>query len=109
MIKKIWLVIEFIGFYLRELVVANFIITRDILTTQKRLRPAIIRFEMKVKSDQEIMALVNLISMTPGSLTIHVADDKSCIYIHGMYVKDEEDFKKDIQQKLERRILNITR
>ena len=57
----------------------------------------------------EITLLSNLISMTPGSLAIDVADDRSVIYVHSMFVDDPDELRRAIKDDLERRVLELLR
>jgi len=41
------------------------------------LRPAIIAFPLTIKSDAEITLLANLITLTPGTLSVDVSEDRS--------------------------------
>jgi multicomponent Na+:H+ antiporter subunit E len=55
--------------------------------------------------------LANLISLTPGSLTIDVSEDRKILYFHSMYVEnnDLEALKQEIKNGFEKKILDITR
>jgi len=47
--------------------------------------------------------------MTPGSVSIDVSTDRRVLYLHAMYVQDPEDLRREIKNKLERRILELLR
>lgn len=106
---KISRLVWFVVWYIFELVKANMIIAREIVSPRPRVKPGILKVELDARSDQEILALANLISMTPGSLTMDVSQDKKYIFIHEMYLDDPELAKQRIKSKLENRILKITR
>lgn len=108
-IVKIFRLAWFILLYIFDLIKANLFIARDILSLRPKMKPGIIRIEMDARSDHEILALANLISMTPGTLSMDVSQDRKSIYVHAMYLDDEEKVKSDIKEKLEKRILKITR
>ena len=59
--------------------------------------------------DFEISFLANLITLTPGTLSLDVSDDKQVLYVHSMYVKDRDEFIWSIKNGFEKRILQITR
>ena len=46
------------------------------------LRPAIVAFPLTVKSDAEITLLANLITLTPGTLSVDVSEDRAVLYVH---------------------------
>jgi multicomponent Na+:H+ antiporter subunit E len=103
--RLIW----FIILYILDLIIANIIIAKEILSFNPKIKPGFIKIELDARTDQEILALTNLISMTPGSLTIDISDDKKYLFIHEMYLDDVDKAKQQLKEKLENRILKITR
>ncbi|MHB1399848.1 MAG: Na+/H+ antiporter subunit E [Trichloromonadaceae bacterium] len=96
-------------FFLWELTLASLRITWDIITPRHRMRPAILAIPLDLKTDLEITFLANLISLTPGTLSLDVSSDRKVLYIHAVYVHDVEEFKQDIKRRLERRVMEIMR
>lgn len=105
-VRKIWFIGDIILFYFKRLIFSNIEIAREILTPTFYMKPAIIEVPIEVKKDQEILILANLISMTPGTLTLDISDNRKKLYVHAMYLNTEEDFLKEVK-KLERRIDRI--
>lgn len=97
----------FILFYLKEMVKANFHLAYDILSPKMRIRPGIVKINIRAKSDNHILALFNLITMTPGSLCIDISDDRKSIYVHGMYVKDRDSFESEIKEGIEKKVMEV--
>lgn len=102
-IVRIGHLFHFLIFYLKELVLANLRVTHDALTPTFRSRPAILEIELDIRSPHVLFVLSNLITMTPGTLTLDISEDGRRMYVHGMYVQDVEMFKKNIK-KLEERV-----
>ncbi len=48
------------------------------------IKPAIIAFPLTAKSDAEITLLANLITLTPGTLSVDVSEDRQRLYIHAI-------------------------
>ena len=59
------------------------------------------------RDDATIFILSTLITLTPGSLSIDVASDRSVLYIHAMYMEDADAFRYKIKHGFERRLLGI--
>jgi multicomponent Na+:H+ antiporter subunit E len=97
----------FILFYLKELVKANFYLARDILSPNMRISPGIVKINIRANSDNRILVLFNLITMTPGSLCMDISDDRKSIYVHGMYVKDRDSFESEIKEGIEKKVLEV--
>lgn len=109
LIKKIWVVVKFIFSYLAGLVKANMLIAADLLTPGLKARPGFVSIPLDARTDHEILTLVNLISMTPGTLSVDVTADKKQIFVHAMYLDDAEAFKKEIKENLEKKVLEVYR
>src|SRR5690606_3031215 len=60
------------------------------------VKPAIIAVPLTVKSDAEITLLANMITLTPGTLTVDVAADRSVLYVHALSMTDREAMIADI-------------
>lgn len=101
--------IAFIFFFLYELIKANLQVAYDVITPKFYMKPGIIKVPLDAETDLEITLLANLISLTPGTLSLDVSNDKKVLYVHGMYVSDKEKFIQGIKQGFERRLLEILR
>lgn len=102
-------VIAFIFFFIYELIKANMQVAYDVITPRFYMKPGIIKIPLSAKTDLEITLLANLITLTPGTLSLDVSDDKKVLYVHAMYVKDKEEFILSIKNGFERRLLEILR
>ncbi len=104
--NRIWLILELAVFFVREIVVASVRIAVDVVTPAHRMQPGVIALPLDVTSNGEITLLANLISLTPGTLSLDVSEDRSTLYIHLMYIQDRDvDGERDrIKRRLERRV-----
>jgi multicomponent Na+:H+ antiporter subunit E len=55
------------------------------------------------------MLVANLISLTPGTLSLDVSEDKTMLYVHVMFLDDVEEARRTIKEGLERRVLEVMR
>jgi multicomponent Na+:H+ antiporter subunit E len=55
------------------------------------------------------MLVANLISLTPGTLSLDLSPDRRVLYIHVMFLDDIEKTRQQIKQGLERRVLEVMR
>lgn len=101
--------IAFVFFFLYELIKANLQVAYDVVTPTFYMRPGIVAIPLDAKTDLEITMLANLISLTPGTLSLDVSDDKKVLYVHAMYIKDKETFINNVKSGFERRLLDIMR
>jgi len=108
-IKILPRIIGFIFYFLYEVIVANLQVAYEVMTPNLYVKPGIIKIPLDVTTNTEITILANLITLTPGTLSIDVSDDKKVLYVHSMYITDRDKFVHDIKNGFERRILLITR
>lgn len=100
--------IGFVFFFFWEMVKANARVAYDVITPTYYMRPGVVGIPLEAETDAEITILANLISLTPGTLSLDVSDDHRVLYIHAMYLDDEEELMASIKE-LERRVLRIMR
>lgn len=91
-----------------EVVKANLRVGYDVLTPTHNMRPGVISFKMNAKEDYEITLLMNLISLTPGTLSLDISRDRRILYIHAMYIDDLEGLRKELRL-FEKRLLEAIR
>jgi multicomponent Na+:H+ antiporter subunit E len=104
----VWL--RFSGHYLVELVRSSLRVAADVLTPTSRARPGIVRMPLDARTDLEIALVANLISLTPGTLTIDVAPDRSALVVHAMFLDgDEEQVVRSLKEMVERPVLELMR
>ncbi|MFT2009433.1 Na+/H+ antiporter subunit E [Pontibacter sp. 13R65] len=108
--RKLPKVLNFVLFFLKEVVVANLKIAYDIITPKYMMKPAVLALPLDVKEDLDITLLACMISLTPGSLTLDVREDKKVLYVHTLYVENDDldKLKRLIKNGFERRILELT-
>ncbi len=94
----------FLVYYLTELVLSSLYVAYDIITPKNLTRPGIVEVPVSLTNETALIAYANLISMTPGSLTMDMSSDKKKIYVHAMYLYDREKFILKMQNQLERKI-----
>lgn len=102
-------IIAFFFFFIYELIKANLQVAFDVVTPKFYMKPGIVSVPLDAKTDMEITLLANLISLTPGTLSLDVSDDKKVLYVHAMYVTDKQKFIESIKNGFERRLLEILR
>lgn len=101
--------VAFVFFFLYELIKANVQVAYDVITPTFYMTPGIVRVPLDVKSDFEITLLANLISLTPGTLSLDVSEDRKVLYVHSMYIEDKDEFIHGIKNGFERRLLKLLR
>jgi multicomponent Na+:H+ antiporter subunit E len=106
-VATVWL----IAFFIRELRLCAIDVARLAVAPRlrARLEPAIIAFPLTVESDAEITLLANLITLTPGTLTLDVSADHRLLYVHALTLGSREALIRSLANGLERRVIEVFR
>ncbi len=102
-------VIGLIIFFAKELLISNLRVLWDVITPKHISHPGIIGIPLDARTDAEIMLVANLISLTPGTLSLDLSENRRVLYIHVMFLDDIEKTRQQIKQGLERRVLEVMR
>ncbi len=90
-----------------ELIRANVRMAIYVLGPNRLMHPGIVAVPLEPKGEIELTLLANMITLTPGTLSLDVADDRSVLYIHAMDVGDPERFVEEIKNGFERRLREL--
>ncbi|MGB0497111.1 MAG: Na+/H+ antiporter subunit E [Rubricella sp.] len=102
--------LNLIVYFLWDLVTSSFQVAWDVVTPRLRAQPKLLLLPMDAKTDGEITLTANLISLTPGTLSLDVSEDRQQLLVHAMFAaKDPDATKRDLKDGIERRVLEVTR
>jgi len=88
-----------------ELLVSSIAVIWDVITPTQLSRPAIIEMPLDVKSDVGILLVTNLISLTPGTLSLDISDDRKTLYVHAMFADNPEEIVRTLKDGMERWVI----
>lgn len=89
-----------------ELLLSSLSVAWDVLTPRHRARPAIVDVPLDVKSDAGIFLVTNLISLTPGTLSLDVTGDRRTLRVHAMFADDPEALRHAIKSGMEKWVID---
>ena len=104
---RILRIIKLMVIFLIELVKACFHVLYHIFQIELKIKPGIIRMEIDLDTPGEITLLANLITLTPGTLTVEVAKDNSALYIHTLVIDDAKSICDGIHNSFEKNIKKV--
>jgi multicomponent Na+:H+ antiporter subunit E len=85
--------ILFFFYYLWALVISNIRLAKDILFSPSSFSPSIIRVEVPKMRSFQLLLLSNLLSMTPGTLTVDVIENNGVLLVHLLNESSEEELR----------------
>lgn len=108
--SNFWRAIGLMIYFLKELVMSSFRVAVDVVKPGLNMKSGVVAIPLDAKTDIEITMLANMISLTPGTLSLDISDDRTKLFIHAMYIDTDVDaVRKDVKNGMERRLLKVVR
>jgi multicomponent Na+:H+ antiporter subunit E len=95
------------AFYLWEVLISNLRVALDVLTPRHRMQPAFLQVNVEGFTDRQLLAMANLLTMTPGTLSVDVSPDGKCLLVHAMYVDDPVAEARHLEKQFKQRICHV--
>lgn len=91
----------------RELVKSSATVARAAFARNPRTASAILAVPVELRTDLGLATLANLVTLTPGTCSLHVSDDRRTLFVHALDASDPEALVADIRRTFEARIRRI--
>jgi len=72
-----------------------------------RLQPAVVAVPIELRTDIGIATLANLVTLTPGTTSLHVSENRDTLYVHVLDAPAADAVIADIKNTFERLIRRI--
>jgi len=105
--SRIWAAGSLLGVFAFDLVAASLAVARIVVAPRRQNRPAIVAVPVDARTEWGVALFAYLVSLTPGSTCLHVADDRRTLYVHFLDAPDPEARAAGIKALFERRIIQL--
>jgi multicomponent Na+:H+ antiporter subunit E len=78
-----------------------------VITPQDLSCPKIIEVPLQAESDLEILLVTNLISLTPGTLSLDVSPDRKTLFVHAMFAENPDEVIEGLQDGMEYHVRRV--
>ena len=92
-----------------EMMVSVYRVARAVLTSTPEIAPDIVHVPLDAQTDIEITLLANMVSLTPGTLSLDITREKKHLIVHAMFARDHEAVINSVKNGLEKKLLEVTR
>ena len=92
--------LRLLAFFLRQFVVSNAYVAREIVTRGSNIRTGIVACRLRTDSERIITFLANVLSLSPGTMPVHVQVQPPVIYVHVLHL-DHPDITRMAVARLE--------
>jgi multicomponent Na+:H+ antiporter subunit E len=93
--------------FLGQLGLANLRVVALVLRPRPGLRPGILAVPVDLPEDWQVALLANLITLTPGTLTVDVTGDGRTLFVHFLHLEDPERERRALREGFERRVRRL--
>lgn len=92
---------------LHDIVKANLEIAVRILGPESRIRPAWVWVPLDIESPQGIALFASIITMTPGTLSCEVSEDRRWLLVHAFHAEDPQAVAAEVKARYEAPLMEI--
>jgi multicomponent Na+:H+ antiporter subunit E len=86
----------FLLYVLDKLVEANLLLAWEILTPTNKINTGVVAVPLRTSSSAAMMVVANVITLTPGTMTIEAAGDPPVLYVNVLHLHDVERVRRDL-------------
>ncbi|WP_048174251.1 Na+/H+ antiporter subunit E [Methanosarcina siciliae] len=90
---------------IKEIIKANIVVAKIVIQPKIDIKPGIIAVPIRTKTNIGITGIANTITLTPGTLTVDISEDKSVLYVHSIDATDPQGVRDSIRDDLEHYVL----
>ncbi|QTH46157.1 Na+/H+ antiporter subunit E [Cohnella sp. LGH] len=106
--RKLWAILKLMYLFGIDLILSSIVVIGQIIRPRLNIQPGIFKMKTKLKTDWELAMLVNLLTLTPGSVVMEIAPEEGILYVHAMDMKMSNSVIKT-KNKLEDVIIEVMR
>jgi multicomponent Na+:H+ antiporter subunit E len=89
-LSRAWAAFVLALIFIRELALSSILVARTAFARNIDVRPAIIAVPLDLKTDLGVALVANLVSLTPGTTSLHTSQDGKILYVHALDAMDDE-------------------
>ncbi|MFP4332155.1 MAG: Na+/H+ antiporter subunit E [Campylobacterales bacterium] len=90
-----------------DIIIANITVARLILGSNSNLKPRLFRLPLDIEHPLGISVLASTISLTPGTVSCDVSEDRSYLVIHALNLEDREEEIARIKARYEKPLMEV--
>ncbi|MEH6783134.1 MULTISPECIES: Na+/H+ antiporter subunit E [Alcanivorax] len=91
----------------KDILLANLAVALKVLGPVKDLQPGFVEVPLDLRDSFAITVLTSTVSLTPGTVSADVSEDRTRLLVHALHVEDPEALVAEIKQRYEGPIKEI--
>jgi multicomponent K+:H+ antiporter subunit E len=99
--------IRYVFMVIGDIIVANFEVALLVIGPSRKLNPAFVAVPIEIKHELPITILASTVSLTPGTVSAEISEDKQWLYVHVLNLTNKDELITSIKQRYERPLMEI--
>lgn len=92
---------------LRDIVLSNITVAKQVLGPESAIQPRFVWVPLSIRDPHGIVMLAGIITMTPGTLSSDLSDDRRHLLVHALHCTDEAGLIADIKARYEAPLIQV--
>ncbi len=106
-IRRFGHAVRYLLMVMYDIVVANIEVAVRILGPMKKLKPGFVAVPIETSNELMLTILASTISLTPGTVSAEVTQDRKWLYVHVLHLEDEQALIRQIKDRYEGRLREV--
>ena len=90
-----------------DILLSNLRVAAQVLGKEERLHSGFIWMPLEIHNIHGIAALTSMITLTPGTVSVALSDDRRHLLIHVLHIEDEAQLVAEIKSRYEKRLMEL--
>jgi multicomponent K+:H+ antiporter subunit E len=90
-----------------DIVMSNVKVAMQVLGPESRIHPGFIWIPLEIANIHGITALTSMITLTPGTVSVALSDDRRHLLVHVLHLDDPDTLIAEIKHRYERPLMEI--
>lgn len=89
LIRRVISFLNYLLIFIKEIIKANIHVAYIVIHPMLPVKPGIVKIRTRLSKDSARTILANSITLTPGTMTIDINEEKNELYIHWIYIRSD--------------------
>lgn len=99
--RRLWGTFMLALIFARELWLSSVAVVRFVFSRENAIVPGIVEVPVDLRTDLGVATVANLISLTPGTTSLHTSEDGKMIYVHCLNAASDPEVIAGIRENFE--------
>lgn len=106
-IGKLRVIPKLVAIILWDILVSNLRVAGQVLGRESRLNSGFVWVPLDIANIHGIAALTSMITLTPGTVSVALSDDRRHLLVHVLHIDDEATLVAEIKQRYEKPLMEL--